>query len=93
MKTITQINITPDELQQMLDSAVDKAIRNYLDNSCTSVPKQEQLLTQNEAWEFLRCSKSTLYKWKREGRIPFYRICGKVYFKKNEIEQLFPNNN
>jgi excisionase family DNA binding protein len=76
----------------MLDTAIDKAFQKFVNQSHIPGKNQEQLLTQNETWEILRCSKSSLYKWKREGRIPFHRICGKVYFKKSEIEKLFLRN-
>ncbi len=89
MQTVTQILISPEELQQMLNAASDAAVKKYIDQS---KPEQEftkdGLITQKEAWNYLRCSKSTLYKWKREGKIPFHKLVVKYI-----LEERIRSNN
>jgi excisionase family DNA binding protein len=38
-----------------------------------------------EAYEFLGVGSSTLYRWIREGRIPFYRIGREYQFDREEL--------
>lgn len=48
--------------------------------------KQPQLLRINEAAEFLKVSKSYLYKLTSLQLIPFYKPSGKlIYFKKQDL--------
>ena len=46
---------------------------------------EEVFFTQPEAAQFLKVSKPTLIKWKREGVIPFYQHGRKVFFRKSEL--------
>lgn len=52
-----------------------------------TAPKEEEetLLTVEEVAEYLEVSKVTIHTWKREGKLPFYRMGRRVYFKKSEI--------
>lgn len=50
--------------------------------------KEERLLTTNEACEFLRCSKPTLHRWKKNGTIPFIRIGSNIRYKQTDLEKL-----
>ena len=45
----------------------------------------DQLLSRKEAAELLKISLVTLSNYKREGRLPFYRLGNRVYFKKGDI--------
>ena len=47
--------------------------------------QDDQLIKLNEVAEMLHVSKVTIFAWKKAGKIPFYRISNKVYFKKNEV--------
>jgi excisionase family DNA binding protein len=46
---------------------------------------EEEYLTFKQACETFDCSTVTLHKWKKEGRIPFYRIGGRILFKKSDV--------
>lgn len=46
---------------------------------------KEKYLTFSETCEAFDCSSVTLHKWKREGKIKFYRMGGKIYFKRSEV--------
>lgn len=43
------------------------------------------LVTQGEATNFLKLSKPTFIKLRRNAKIPFYRIGRKLLFKKTEL--------
>lgn len=42
-------------------------------------------LTLTEACEFFNVSSSTLYRWVREGRVPFYRVGREYQFERDEL--------
>ena len=48
----------------------------------------EELLTRNEAKNFLKISFPTLRDWTKKGKIKSYGMEGRVYYKKNEILDL-----
>lgn len=48
----------------------------------------KDLLTRNEAKDFLKISLPTLNNWTKKGMIKSYGIGGRVYYKKNEILEL-----
>ncbi len=47
--------------------------------------KEEALLSRKQAADFLHCNLVTLWRYTREGRIPYYRAGRKMLFKKSEI--------
>ena len=51
-----------------------------------SAIKEEKLLTTTEASEFLRISRITLHRWKKEGIIPHVRIGDTIRYKKSDLE-------
>ncbi|MGI8786986.1 MAG: helix-turn-helix domain-containing protein, partial [Pyrinomonadaceae bacterium] len=54
-------------------------------NSKKRERKSGQRLTLIEASEFLSISPSALYRWIREGRVPFYRVGREYRFDRDEI--------
>ena len=47
-------------------------------------PKKE-IYTISDLADVLSVSKVTIHKWKKEGKISFYRIEGRVYFRKEDV--------
>jgi excisionase family DNA binding protein len=45
----------------------------------------DEIMTIEDVAKFLTTSEVTIHKWKKQKKIPFYRIGRRVYFKKNEI--------
>ena len=82
MKTSTLIEITPQELSEMIAKEVVKAISTHLEK-----PKEEgeELLTIKETCEFLKVSNVTLWKWTGKGLIKAYGISNRRYYKKSEL--------
>lgn len=48
--------------------------------------ESDEKLTRSETATFLRCSLTTIDKLSRDGQLQKYKLGGKVYFKKSEIE-------
>lgn len=45
----------------------------------------EELLTFEQTREIFHVSRPTLHRWKREGKIPFERMGGRIYFKRGAV--------
>jgi excisionase family DNA binding protein len=83
MKHIIMENISAEELKIMIQEAVTTALQER--SKPEEVKKDDELLRLWEVADLLKVSKVTIHTWKRENKIPFYRISNKIYFKKNEV--------
>lgn len=56
--------------------------------------KNEEILSLKEAAEFLKVSKSCLYKKTSQKQIPYYKPpgCKRIYFRKEELEEWLLSN-
>ncbi len=56
--------------------------------------QNEEVIPLNEAAEFLRVSKSCLYKKTSQKQIPYYKPpgCKRIYFRKKELEEWLLSN-
>src|SRR5688572_4998722 len=79
------ILLSPITLNE-LESVIRNCVKTELQNFAPEAPQpEEELMTTGEATKILRVSKVTLSKWRKEGRIKFYRIGTRVRFKKSEL--------
>ncbi|NQV03129.1 MAG: helix-turn-helix domain-containing protein [Bacteroidia bacterium] len=47
--------------------------------------QQEKFLTREEAANLLGVNKVTLWRYYRDGRLPYYRVGRKIFFLRSEI--------
>lgn len=65
---------------------IKNCVRSELQNQTPAPPPQDdELITTEQARELLKVSKVTLHKWRKDGRILFYRIGTRVRFKRSEL--------
>jgi excisionase family DNA binding protein len=50
--------------------------------------KEDRTLTADEACEILRCGKTTLHKWKKEGLVPHVRIGNSIRYKMSDLQNV-----
>ena len=50
------------------------------------IPDPSDLLTPNEASDLFGCSRATLYRWAREGRIGLYHFGHRARFSRSELQ-------
>ena len=50
--------------------------------------KEEKLYTANEACVFLRCSKPTLHRWKRDGLVPHVKIGTNIRYRESDLKKI-----
>ena len=82
----TQILLTGIPVTEF-QSLIAETVRNEVSflKQTDSQAQNDELIKLNEVAVLLNVSKVTIHSWKKSGKIPFYRISNKVYFKKNEV--------
>ncbi|MGQ8335812.1 helix-turn-helix domain-containing protein [Sunxiuqinia sp. A32] len=83
MKEILVLELTPQELKEMIHITVKAALSEFKEELRPKEP--EELLTRKEVVKLLQISLTTLYHWTRDGKLKQYKTGGKVYYKKNEV--------
>lgn len=79
-----------EELKQVADLITDNVTANVL---ASITATQKDVLTSDEAARYLGISKSCLYKWTMDRKIPHYKPNGKMcYFNRQEVEAWMQSN-
>lgn len=84
---MNDVLLTPLRLNE-LEILIQNSLRKVLAEEETHnhhAPEREEYLTFSETCKAFDCSSVSLHKWKREGKIKFYRMGGKIYFKRSEV--------
>lgn len=74
------------EIQQIVAEEMTRQIDQV--NHVAPEEKKERLLTAVEACSFLRCSKPTLHRWKKEGIVPHLRIGANIRYRESDLNKL-----
>lgn len=83
--------VTPQEIKDEILSGVKEIIENLKKDFQTKEPTQ--FLTRNEVAELLKVDLSTIHNWTKKGKLKSFGLCGRVYYKRSEVEQsLIPLN-
>ena len=82
--TIQFIQVTPEQLQD----AIIEGVNSKLDDLKKGFQPKEpnEYLTRNEVAEMLKIDLSTVHNWTKKGILQSYQIGGRVYYKRNEVE-------
>lgn len=51
-------------------------------------PEEERFLSIDETCQMLKCDKSTLWRWRRDGLIRKRSIGGKVYYLQSDVKKM-----
>lgn len=84
MKTVTSIELSPEELRELISAAIEEKLRTIP----TPQPSEERLLTREQAAEFLQVDLSTLHRWAQKGILSPRRIGGKVRYYYSDIQKI-----
>ena len=77
------INQLIDKLVPRMSDALSKQFQ----------PKEaEEYLTTFEVCKLLKVTQSTLFRWRKEEKIPSYGYSNKILFKRSEIEEIIKKN-
>lgn len=84
MQTSTLIQTTPEQLTGVILSEIDKKLNELKKDFQPKTPTE--FLTRSETAKLLSINLSTLHFWTKQGKITAYGLCGRVYYKRHEIE-------
>jgi len=76
--TNQNFTISKDELQQLIEDAVFKA-------TCTQPNLEYNIITEKELSERLSISKVTLHKYRKQGKIPFFKVDRTIRYDYKEV--------
>jgi len=79
--------IFKENLEPIIDECITRAMNKYINELRFDEPINNNVLGIKEVAEYLKISKSTVYKFTMEHQIPHYKVGRKAYFRKEEIDQ------
>jgi len=83
--TIQFIQITPEQFHETIISGVKSELEKL---KTEFQPKQPtEFLTRNQVKELLDVDLSTVHNWTKKRKLQAYGIAGRVYYKRQEVEQ------
>ena len=74
----TNITISKEELQQLIEDAVYKS-------TCTQPNLEYNIITEKELSKRIGISKVTLHKYRKEGKIPFSKVGRTIRYDYKEV--------
>ena len=83
-KAILLETLTVDELNQLIGTSVKNGITE-LHHEFQAKHQSEELLTRDQACQFLKIDSSTLWAWSLKGKVKAYGIGARRYFKRSEL--------
>lgn len=78
------VTLKLDELKSIINECVESAIAKNL-----APPPDESLLCRKDIARFLNVSLVTISAWTKSGKLPYYQIGSRIYFKKAEVMKIF----
>lgn len=95
MNDLTLTSLTNSELKDFIIDAVRIAIIDFQpEQNAPEKNTETELITETELSKRINVSKTTLWKWRNEGKIPFIRIGSKrILYDWNEVKDTFDKPN
>ncbi len=75
--------ITREELARLMRNEIGNAM-----NRSGGAEAQSEFIEVDEVCSILKISKVTLHKWKRQGKLPFYRLGSRILFRRSDVMAL-----
>ncbi len=77
-------NVNTETLLFLMDERLKKTLQELL-RSFIKQKENDDLLTREEAYKFLKINSSTLWTWTNKGKVKAYGIGSKRYYKRSEL--------
>jgi excisionase family DNA binding protein len=74
-----------EQLQELIQTAVENVLGEY---SFSDKNDEKEIFTNRQAMNYLNVSRSTLQRWRKEGKLPYRKIDSKIFYKKEDINFL-----
>ena len=89
-------NLQAHEVLGALNDMKDeiKSLKTMLESQQRNQPRsnEPENMTPKEAGAFLRIAYTTVWKWHKTGKIVAYRIGGRLYYKRSELQAVLTNS-
>jgi hypothetical protein len=94
MGTIQMIQVTPNELANLISESVKTQIQELVNATNKEQPKDvNDLLSRKETAEFFKVSLVSIHSWMKDGIIKPYKVGNRTYFKKSELITVVESSN
>ena len=94
MGTIQMIQVTPNELVNLISESVKTQIQELINATNKEQPKDvNDLLSRKETAEFFKVSLVSIHSWMKDGIIKPYKVGNRTYFKKSELINVVESSN
>ena len=77
-------NLSVEQFQEMIDTSIRNGIQNQ-QKEFHNKNEQEELLTREQTYQFLKIDSSTLWAWTNAGKVKAYGIGARRYYKRSEL--------
>lgn len=75
---------TEEKLDKVVEEAVSRAFEKFKPSDI-NFPEPKEVLTNREAMNFLGVSRSTLQRWRNDGKLPYSKVEGKIFYKREDL--------
>jgi excisionase family DNA binding protein len=82
MTNIFLQGLTSDEFSKLIETSIVSVLK---ENIFDSIKSEKDILTREEAAEYLSIDLSTLHAWVNKGKLKCYSLGSRRYFKKSDI--------
>ena len=91
METNMLIQISPEQLSQMIISGIREELQKFQSVSGEK-SNNKDLMTRKEVCDYLQCSQTSLWDWTRKGKIIVTKVGKKkVLYRKNDVDTFLNN--
>ncbi|WP_281541346.1 helix-turn-helix domain-containing protein [Maribacter aestuarii] len=91
-QSFQMINLSMDDLSKLITSCISeqfKVIREY--NHSKPSEKEKEILSVDEVTDLLGLSKTTLWKYRKNGTLPAKKVGSRVYYSRAELFNFLNN--
>ena len=86
METNMLIQISPEQLSQMIISGIREELQKFQSVSGEKSNKKD-LMTRKEVCDYLQCSQTSLWAWTKNGKISATKVGKKkVLYRKKDVD-------
>lgn len=86
METNMLIQISPEQLSQMIISGIREELQKFQSVSGEK-SNNKDLMTRKEVCDYLQCSQTSLWNWTRKGKINAIKVGKKkVLYRKKDVD-------
>ena len=84
MKNLQLIQVTPDELRDLIIEGIKLQLKELKEHFEPKVPNE--YLSRSDLSKMLKVDLSTIHNWSKKGKLKSYGIGGRIYYKRSEVE-------